>query len=130
MAQVLGFGRDTDTLATHQCGGKLWMAEIPRGRYIGKPADGIPTTEAEHFMQCPACGGWLDCRDLAKLLPMTDHCHTRRRTNRDEDGCAYWNFCLTPDMPHLTLKMGPTERPVSVSMFPVKAVSTIGWLAT
>ena len=44
------------------------MAEIPRGRYIGEPADGIPTTEAEHFMQCPACGGWLDCRDLAQAL--------------------------------------------------------------
>ena len=42
------------------------MADIPRGRYIGKPADGIPTTEAEHYMRCPACGGMIDCRDLAQ----------------------------------------------------------------
>ena len=30
--------------------------DIPRGRYRG---------EREHFIRCPACGGWIDCRDLA-----------------------------------------------------------------
>jgi hypothetical protein len=44
------------------------MDEIPRGRYIGKPADGIPTTEGDHYMRCPACGGTLDCRDLAQVI--------------------------------------------------------------
>jgi hypothetical protein len=24
--------------------------------------------EAEHFMRCPACGGWIDMRDLAQVL--------------------------------------------------------------
>jgi hypothetical protein len=39
--------------------------DIPRGRYkserVGKPV----RDEAEHFIRCPACDGWIDCRDLA-----------------------------------------------------------------
>jgi hypothetical protein len=27
-----------------------------------------PTDEAEHFIRCPACGGWIDCRDLGQAL--------------------------------------------------------------
>jgi hypothetical protein len=41
---------------------------IPRGKYLGQPFDGFPTNEAEHFMRCPACGGLIDCRDLAQAL--------------------------------------------------------------
>jgi hypothetical protein len=25
-----------------------------------------PKDEAERLYRCPACGGWVDCRDLAK----------------------------------------------------------------
>ena len=39
-----------------------------RGEYIGVPIDGIPTTEAEHYLRCPACGGMIDCRDLAQAI--------------------------------------------------------------
>ena len=28
----------------------------------------IDAEEAEHFMECPACGGWIDCRDQAVVL--------------------------------------------------------------
>jgi len=30
--------------------------------------DGIPTTEGEHYMRCPAGGGMIDCRDLAQAI--------------------------------------------------------------
>jgi hypothetical protein len=38
--------------------------DISRGKYIGKRL-GQPADEAEHFIKCPGCGGWIDCRDLA-----------------------------------------------------------------
>jgi hypothetical protein len=24
--------------------------------------------EQEHFIKCPACGGWIDCRDLGQVF--------------------------------------------------------------
>ena len=42
--------------------------DIPRGKYIGRHLGDQPVDEAEHFMRCPACGGWMDCRDLAQIL--------------------------------------------------------------
>jgi hypothetical protein len=24
--------------------------------------------ETEHFVRCPACGGWIDCRDLGQVF--------------------------------------------------------------
>src|SRR4029453_1294226 len=54
-------------------GGVLLMPDIPCGKYIGNSAP--PADEAEHFMKCPDCGCWVDCRDLravfdhAKPLP-------------------------------------------------------------
>lgn len=27
-----------------------------------------PSDEREHFMQCPACGQWFDCRNLGDVL--------------------------------------------------------------
>jgi hypothetical protein len=41
------------------------MIDIPRGKYLGKPLGNPPKDEAEHFIRCPACDGWIDCRDLA-----------------------------------------------------------------
>ena len=41
---------------------------LPRGKYIGKRV-GLPATdEAEHFIRCPACDGWIDCRDLGQVF--------------------------------------------------------------
>ena len=39
--------------------------DIPRGRYRGERVGKPVTDEAEHFIRCPACNGWIDCRDLA-----------------------------------------------------------------
>jgi hypothetical protein len=44
------------------------MSDIPRGKFIGERIDGKPSNEAEHFMRCPTCGGWLDMRDLAQVF--------------------------------------------------------------
>jgi CRISPR/Cas system type I-B associated protein Csh2 (Cas7 group RAMP superfamily) len=27
-----------------------------------------PAREAEHFIRCPACCGWIDCRDLGQVF--------------------------------------------------------------
>ena len=36
---------------------------------IGKPRDGErPEGEAGHFIKCPACGRWVDMRDLGDVL--------------------------------------------------------------
>lgn len=42
-------------------------APIRRGEFIGE-RQGPPVAEAEHFMKCPACGGWIDKRDLGQVL--------------------------------------------------------------
>ncbi len=44
------------------------VTEIPRGKYIGRRVGDPPKDEAEHFIRCPACGGWIDCRDLAQVF--------------------------------------------------------------
>ena len=44
------------------------MIVIPRGKYIGRHVGDPPTDEAEHFLRCPACGGWIDCRDLGQVF--------------------------------------------------------------
>ncbi len=35
---------------------------------IGKPSDKPALTEVDHFEQCPACGGWFDCRNLEDVM--------------------------------------------------------------
>jgi len=44
------------------------MIDAPRGRYIGKLVGARPKDEAEHFIKCPTCGGWIDCRDLGQVF--------------------------------------------------------------
>ena len=44
------------------------MTDSPRGRYFGSRVGAQPANEAEHFMRCPACAGWIDCRDLAQVF--------------------------------------------------------------
>ena len=41
---------------------------IRRGEIIGQPNGGVAESEADHFMQCPACNGWFDMRDLGAAL--------------------------------------------------------------
>ena len=41
---------------------------IPRGRYLGKRLGDLAKSEVEHFVRCPACGGWIDCRDLGQVF--------------------------------------------------------------
>lgn len=42
--------------------------KIPRGKFIGERVGGLPAHEAEHFIKCPACGGWIDMRDLGSVF--------------------------------------------------------------
>ena len=39
-----------------------------RGKIIGERVDKPDASEAEHFMQCPVCGGYVDMRDLGQVL--------------------------------------------------------------
>jgi hypothetical protein len=53
---------------------------IPRGKFIGKPVGG-DDDDADHFMKCETCGGWIDCTDLGSVfdhegpLPHPDKAH-------------------------------------------------------
>ena len=33
-------------------------------KLVGDP----PKDEAEHFIRCQSCGGWIDCRDLGQVF--------------------------------------------------------------
>jgi hypothetical protein len=41
---------------------------ISRGTIVGRRVGDPPESEAEHFIQCPACNGWIDCRDLGQVF--------------------------------------------------------------
>ena len=41
---------------------------LRRGEIIGKRVGEQPKSEGEHFMKCPACGGYFDMRDLAQVF--------------------------------------------------------------
>jgi len=44
------------------------QATIPRGKYLGRDADLVIENDADHFIRCPACHGWIDCRDLSSVF--------------------------------------------------------------
>jgi hypothetical protein len=44
------------------------MIGIFRGKCIGRRIGDPPRDEAEHFIRCPSCGGWIDCRDLGQVF--------------------------------------------------------------
>jgi CRISPR/Cas system type I-B associated protein Csh2 (Cas7 group RAMP superfamily) len=44
------------------------MIATPRGKYFGKRLGDPPKDEAEHFIRCQACDGWIDCRDLGQVF--------------------------------------------------------------
>jgi hypothetical protein len=41
---------------------------IRRGEILGERVDREVADEAEHFIRCPTCGGWVDMRDLAQVF--------------------------------------------------------------
>jgi hypothetical protein len=41
---------------------------IPRDKYKGRRVDADAKDESEHFMRCPACGGYIDLRDLGQVF--------------------------------------------------------------
>jgi hypothetical protein len=41
---------------------------VRRSEIIGERVDREVRSEAEHFMQCPKCGGHFDKRDLAQVF--------------------------------------------------------------
>ena len=49
------------------------MADIPKGKTLGREEDPVTgklvdTEGAESSVTCPACGGMIDCWDLASVL--------------------------------------------------------------
>jgi hypothetical protein len=40
------------------------LPPVEPGKIIGQPKDWTPEGDADHFMQCPGCGDWIDMRDL------------------------------------------------------------------
>jgi len=60
------------------------VTEIPRGKYIGRRLGDAPKDETEHFIRCPACGGWMDCVTSAKCSSTKGHCRIRRRIKRND----------------------------------------------
>ncbi|MCK1450095.1 hypothetical protein IVB36_04025 [Bradyrhizobium sp. 35] len=42
--------------------------KIPKGKFMGERTDTPPGDEAEHFIKCPTCGGWIDMRDLGSVF--------------------------------------------------------------
>ena len=41
---------------------------VRRGEITGKRVGEQPKDETEHFIQCPACDGWIDMRDLGQVV--------------------------------------------------------------
>jgi hypothetical protein len=52
----------------HRTASDAKVTEILRGKYIGTRLGDPPASDAEHFIRCPACGGWIDCRDLGQVF--------------------------------------------------------------
>jgi hypothetical protein len=67
------------------------VTEIPRGKYIGRRTGDPPQDEAEHLIRCPACGGWIDCRDLGQVFEHEGPLPPPRRINRNKDGALLFN---------------------------------------
>ena len=60
------------------------MTDVPRGKYIGNSLGASPGDEADHFVRCPVCDGWIDCRDLLRSSSMKARSHTLHRIDRNE----------------------------------------------
>jgi uncharacterized C2H2 Zn-finger protein len=55
-----------------ECQALLRGARTPEERQMllntAETWEALAVGEAEHFVRCPACGGWIDCRDLAQVF--------------------------------------------------------------
>jgi hypothetical protein len=47
---------------------RITMPPVKPGEIIGQPSGWTPEAEADHFVQCPGCGEWVDMRDLGMAL--------------------------------------------------------------
>jgi hypothetical protein len=56
-----------------------WISEQLSGRRLGAP----PKDESEHFMRCPACGGWSTAVILLRSSTTKAHCHIRHGISRN-----------------------------------------------
>ena len=54
------------------------MSDIPHGTIFGRRVGNPPKSDAEHFIRCPACGGWFDCRDLGQAAAAGGSSRLRR----------------------------------------------------
>jgi hypothetical protein len=41
---------------------------LRRGEILGEVVGRNPATEADYFVRCPDCGGYIDIRDLAQVV--------------------------------------------------------------
>lgn len=41
---------------------------MKRGEHIGRRDGPLRAAEAEHFIKCGVCGGYIDCRGLAQVF--------------------------------------------------------------
>jgi hypothetical protein len=57
---------------------------VRRGTIIGKGTGGPPLSDADHFLECEACGGWFDMRDLGAVLDHEEPCPIRWKIRHDE----------------------------------------------
>ena len=44
------------------------MIGVLRGKYLGNRLGDPPSSDADHFIRCSACGGWIDRRDLGQVF--------------------------------------------------------------
>ena len=44
------------------------MPDFPRSTIFGRRVGDPQKEESDHFIRCPACGGWIDCRDLGQVF--------------------------------------------------------------
>jgi hypothetical protein len=55
-----------------------------------RDVNGIAGTEADHHMQCPACGQWFDMRDLAQVMA---HIHDQEIEERQGRPATDLQWC-------------------------------------
>jgi hypothetical protein len=53
-------------------------------KIVGKRRGGEPQDEREHFIKCPACGRWIDMRDLGMSWSTSELATGHQRPGRTE----------------------------------------------
>src|SRR4051812_48231623 len=60
------------------------VTKVPRGEYLGRLVGGPPKDEVEHFIKCPACDGWINCRNWSACSSTRVRCPTHPRISRND----------------------------------------------